>query len=212
MRALLIGQERANVAAIFNVSERTLSRWVAGFNESGIDGLTDEPRSGRPRALDPEKNDFYKELVKNPESADHAHWTAKKLHGYLTAELQEEVGYRTVVRWLHEQGFALRVPRPWPDRQDQAKRQQYLVKLAEWLKNDDIELWYSDESGFEGDPRPRRRWVEVGSEPTRVKNGTTCGSTLSAPSRQEQGNFLDLRSRVATRMYFRPFWTRHRRT
>lgn len=46
-------------------------------------------------------------------------------------ELQIEVGYSTLVRWLHEQGFRLKVPQPWPDRQDEAQRQQYLEARGE---------------------------------------------------------------------------------
>jgi len=160
-----------DVAKLFNVSERTLSRWVKDFNESGIDGLIDAPRTGRPRAIDPEKNEKYRGLVQKPELAGETFWTAKKFHGYLTSSLGEQVGYSTLTRWLGEQKFKLLVPRPWPDRQDEQKRQEYLEQLRLWLTDDKIELWYGDECGFEGDPRPRRRWAQIGSSPTRVKNG-----------------------------------------
>ena len=35
-----------------------------------------------------------------------------------------------------------------------------------------MELWFSDECGIEGDPRPRKRWVEKGSSPTIPYAGT----------------------------------------
>lgn len=171
LRALMLGQDAENVALVFNVTRRTLTRWVTDFNCSGIDGLIEGSRSGRPRAIPPEKNDLLRELIENPEKAGETHWTARKFHGYLSSELGEKAGYSTVVRWLHDQNYRQRIPRPWPDRQDEKQRQVHLEKLAEWMLDDQIELWYADESGFEGDPRPRKRWVQRGSKPTRVKNG-----------------------------------------
>jgi len=171
IRALIIGMEFSAVAKLFNVAERTLVRWVKDFNQSGIDGLIDEPRSGRPRALDPAKNETYRNLVEKPELAGEVFWTARKFHGYLTSTLGEEVGYSTVTKWLHDQKFKLLVPRPWSDRHDEAQRAAYLEELSRLLTDDTVELWYSDECGFEGDPRPRRRWALKGSAPTRVKNG-----------------------------------------
>lgn len=171
IRALLIGQDHSAVAAIIDVSPRTLLRWIKAFNEQGIDGLLDNPRPGRPRALPVENYAKYKDLVDNPSLAGQTHWTAKKFHGYLRDELREQVAYRTVVRWFHEQNYALRVPRPWPDRQDEESRQAHIALITELLNDENTELWYGDECGFEGDPRPRRRWVRRGSRPTRVKNG-----------------------------------------
>ncbi|MCH7813457.1 MAG: helix-turn-helix domain-containing protein [Planctomycetes bacterium] len=39
IRALLLGESFKTVYRIFNISPRTLQRWVARFNERGIDGL-----------------------------------------------------------------------------------------------------------------------------------------------------------------------------
>lgn len=171
IRALLIGLDFATVAAVFNVSERTLSRWVKAFNEEGVDGLLDEPRSGRPRAIATDKNEHLRHLIEKPDLAGQTFWTARKFRGYLNATLGQEVGYSTVTRWLHEQNFKLLVPRPWPDRQDEQKRAAFLERLKLLLVDDKVDLWYGDECGFEGDPRPRRRWAQIGSSPTRVKNG-----------------------------------------
>lgn len=171
LRALLVGQDSRSVALIFNVSRRTLTRWVTSFNARGIDGLVEGSRTGRPRALSLEKTETFREIVENPELAGEVHWTARKFHGYLCSTLGETAGYSTVVRWLHDQNYRQRIPRPWPDRQDEEQRKAHLTELAGWLLDDTIDLWYADESGFEGDPRPRKRWVQRGSKPTRVKNG-----------------------------------------
>jgi transposase len=171
IRALLLGFEFSATAVVFNVSQRTLSRWVKAFNEEGIDGLLDDPRPGRPRAIAFDDNERLRQLVEQPALAGEVFWTARKFNGYLNSTLGREIGYSTVTRWLHEQNYKLLVPRAWPDRQDEQKRAAFLELLRHLLADDKVELWFGDECGFEGDPRPRRRWAQVGSKPTRVKNG-----------------------------------------
>ncbi len=41
--------------------------------------------------------------------------------------------------------------------------QAFCEKLQSWQKDESIDLWFSDESGIEGDPRPRRQWTKIGS-------------------------------------------------
>ena len=97
----------------------------------------------------------------------------RKVSWIFDRELDQEVGYSTVVRWLHDQGFALKVPRPWPNGQDQEKRKTFLEWLGEILANPDIDAWYLDETGIEADPRPRRRWAQKGEKITCAHEGLT---------------------------------------
>lgn len=171
IQALIMGATHDFAAELFDVSRQTLLIWIKAFNTQGIDGLIEKQRPGRPRAIPDEKTETLRELLHHPSQADVAHWTAKKFHGHLRDELELEVGYSTLVRWLREQNFRLKVPRPWPDKQDEEARQHWLEQLREWLTDPDIELWYQDEMGVEGDPRPRRRWAEKGSNPRVARNG-----------------------------------------
>jgi len=171
IKALLIGTDRTMTAKLFEISQRTLSEWTRRFNESGIDGLIEKMRPGRPRKITDEYSDTFHHLIDEPRLVGRLHWTAKKFHGYLREELGKEVGYRTVVRWLHEEGFRLKVPQPWSDRQDESLREAFVKRLQEWLRDESIDLWFGDEMGVEGDPRPRRRWAVKGSKPRVTKNG-----------------------------------------
>jgi transposase len=164
IRALLLGISHDQVAALYNKTRRTLSIWIKHFNEQGIDGLIERHRHGRPRKISQEQTPTYLELIEQPELVDQTHWTAKKFHGYLTENLQHEVGYSTVVRWLHENNFKLKVPQSWPERQNEAARQAFLEQLQSYLADPNIDLWYLDEMGVEGDPRPRRRWAKKGDK------------------------------------------------
>ena len=171
MRTLLLGKSKAQVCDFFAVKLNTLNGWIVRFNDRGIDGLIDQPRPGRPRKITSGKTTECRQLIDQPALVGVTHWTGKKFHGYLTEQLNLQVGYCTVIRWLQEENYALKVPRPWPDRQDEVLRQAFQARLKEWLVDGDIDLWYLDECGVEGDPRPRRRWAQKGAKTTVTRNG-----------------------------------------
>ncbi|MEO6183298.1 MAG: IS630 family transposase [Verrucomicrobiota bacterium] len=167
IRSLLMGIPRATVCQQFFRTDRMVRLWIECFNTSGIDALITRPRSGRPRkAKLPALRELLEPVLKNPAQAGQVHWTAVKLHGFLKEKLAIELGYRTTVRWLHELDFHLRVPRLWPERQDEEKRKVFLEQLRSWTADDTVELWFLDETGIEGDPRPRRRWAQPGKPRT----------------------------------------------
>ena len=171
MKALLVGLEFNGVAKMAGVDQRTLQRWVSAYNEQGIDGLIERYRTGRPRRIDDERAPEIVDLVEHPETAGEAHWTGRKLHGYLRREFDLEIGYSTLMRFLREQRFRLKVPQPWPDRQDPEARKVFCEKLKMLLDDEKNELWFGDETGIEGDPRPRRRFIKVGEKGRVTKNG-----------------------------------------
>ncbi len=171
IRSLLLGVAPGIVAQLAMVKPRTLAEWVEKFNASGIDGLNDQSRPGRPRKILPQRTPELKELIAQPSQVGVTHWTGKKFHGYLRESLSVEVGYRTVIRWLHENNFRLKVPQPWPDRQDEVERNAFQQRLRGYLAEENIELWYLDEWGVQGDPRPRRRWAPKGAKVRVTKNG-----------------------------------------
>ncbi|MEY4245436.1 MAG: hypothetical protein RLZZ245_3021 [Verrucomicrobiota bacterium] len=75
------------------------------------------------------------------------------------------MSYRTLVRYLHEQNYARRIPRPMPEPSDREKwlkqREAFLPELAKLYADEQVELFFGDEAGFEGDPRPRQHWVTL---------------------------------------------------
>lgn len=167
IHSLLLGIPREKVGKLFFRSDRMIRLWIECFNTGGIDALITRPRSGRPRKAKLETvRDLLVPVLQAPARAGQVHWTAVKLHGYLKEQLALELGYRTTVRWLHEMDFHLRVPRLWPERQDEEKRKLFLEQLSRWTADEKVQLWFLDETGVEGDPRPRRRWAQPGKPRT----------------------------------------------
>jgi transposase len=167
IRSLRLGMERAVLCKQFCRSDRMVRLWIEMFNRGGIDALITKPRSGRPRKAKLERvRDLLVPVLENPAQAGQVHWTGVKLHGFLKEQLQMDLGYSTALRWLHQIDFHLRVPRPWPERQNEEDRERFLVELRALCADPKVELWFGDESGIEGDPRPRRRWAQPGKPRT----------------------------------------------
>jgi len=167
MRALLLGYTRAQVCQLCGRTDRAVRLWIELFNRGGIDALRTKRPGGRGRKVKLERvRDLLLPVLENPAQAGVVHWTGVKLHGYLKEQLCVDLGYRTTIRWLHELNFHLRFPRPWPERQNEEERQAFLERLRGWTADPTVQLWFSDECGVEGDPRPRRRWVQPGKRRT----------------------------------------------
>lgn len=173
---LLIGVSFEHVLRNARRGERTLRLWVERFNEQGIDGLIYRPPPGRPRKLGGEEvAATILPLVDDPASAGQTHWTVTKLCGWLRTELDLNLSYRTLVRYLHEQGYARRIPRPVPEPPDRdawlKQREAFAPELAALLDDPAALVFFGDEAGFEGDPRPRQKWVKRGSRPVQGYHG-----------------------------------------
>jgi len=171
LQLLLSGVSRESICQALVVTERALRKWIKLFNEKGVDGIIVKKRPGRTAIINGDHVRELSELIGHPEKTEREFWTAKAFHGYLGEAYQLECSYQTVVRFFHKQGFALKVPQPWPDRQDEKQREIFLKKLEQLYNEPDVEIWFQDESGFEGDPRPRRRWDKKGNKTRVTKNG-----------------------------------------
>ncbi len=163
IRALLLGFSRPQVCELFHRSDRWVRLWIECFNRGGIDALTPKHRPGRPRKVKRERGrDLLLPVLENPGQAAPVHWTGVKLHGCLREQLALEFGDRSTIRWWQEWDDHLRVPRPWPERQKEQERQRFLKQWRVRAAEPGLELWFGDECGVEGDPRPRRRWAQPG--------------------------------------------------
>jgi len=80
----------------------------------------------------------------------------------------------------------------WPDRQDEAQRELFIGELQELLRDNTVELWYGDEMGVEGDPRPRRRWAVKGEKPRVAGNGQHIRMNVNSAACPRTGAFYAL--------------------
>jgi transposase len=78
----LEGRPREEAARLAGMTGQTLSDWVTRYNEAGLAGLRDRPRSGRPCALDEGRQAALKALIlrgPDPERDGCAEWRIRDL-------------------------------------------------------------------------------------------------------------------------------------
>jgi hypothetical protein len=54
------------------------------------------------------------------------------VHEYLTMLCRLDAGYSTSIRWFHDEGFRLKVPRPRPHGEDVEKRKAFVEGSRKW--------------------------------------------------------------------------------
>lgn len=166
LESLLSDENEEDIASRLRVSIRTVERVRDRFNAGGITGIIRPRAFGRPRRMSVEEfKGVVLPLVNDPSLVNETHWTGVKLHGYLTTILKKEISYPTLLRYLHEEGYGVVVPRKWPERQDPEARKQFLSDFEKLADDPNNQIWFCDEAGFCGDPRPRGIWAKKGSRP-----------------------------------------------
>lgn len=205
IQMLIIGISREQVCQALLVSARTILKWIHAFNKHGVDGLIANKRPGRSRKIPREKASHFVDLIENPEQVDRTHWTARAFHGYLQETYHIECSYSTVVRFFHEQNFALKVPQPWPDRQDETLRKAFRERLKTLHEQTDIDIWFMDESGFEGECRSRRRWDQKGRKTRVVRNGDHLRMNVMGMVCPRTGEFFALEVSHVDSVVFQSF-------
>ena len=136
IQLLVTGISRVQICEALLVSERSLRSWIKAFNERGVDGLIVKKRPVRTAIFNGEQAAVLAKLIEQPEQAERTFWTAKAFHGYISEVYQVDCSYQTVVRFFHQQGFALKAPQPWPDRQDESLRETFRQQLRELCQQD----------------------------------------------------------------------------
>ena len=194
---LLIGASYNIVLRNSRVCERMLRFWISRFNTQGIDGLIYRPRPGRPRALDAVRvKSEILPLVDDPSLAGETHWTMVKLCGWLRDEKQIVLSYRTLVRYLHEHEYVRKIPRPMPEPPNREAwedlRESFAAELLELIEDPACEVFFGDEAGFEGDPRPRQKWVKRGSRPTQSYQGSHVRQNVIGAVNPSSGQLVSL--------------------
>ena len=140
IQMLLAGTGRHLVCSALLVTNRMLRKWINRFNHSGVDGLIVKKRPGRTTIINDQHVPKLVELIDQPQQADRTFCTAKAFHGYISKQYKIECSYKTVVRFFHKQGYAMKTPQPWPDKQDEQLREFFLQELEQLFNQPDVDM------------------------------------------------------------------------
>jgi len=184
------GYARSLVEELTRFAPSTVRKLVALFNLRGIDGVVTKPRPGRPRKVS--SSEFEQKavpLLESPQEHGFPFMTVVKLHGHLTSKMQYEVSYRSVLRYVRSAGFSLKVPQKSHPDQDPEQREKFVQELSQELARNDTEVWFSDETGIEGDPRTGRAWFKKGSKPKVPYDGCHLRQSVIGAVQPQTGSF-----------------------
>lgn len=99
VKACSLGRDAEAVAAWSGRTPRTVNRWLSRFEQKGIEGLKDAPRSGRPKSADEsyiEKLEAAIETKPRDLGLSFDVWTSQRLSAYL----EESTGVKLSPGWL----------------------------------------------------------------------------------------------------------------
>ena len=104
------------IARQLNVHETTVRDWLKRFNAKGLDGLQDEPRSGRPATYTPEQiGEIITAALSDPKSLDLAFgsWTLDRLAVYLNEQKGIPIKRSRIDEILIAEGLRWRSQETW---------------------------------------------------------------------------------------------------
>ena len=113
-----------DVAMIFQISPRSIFRWVNRFKKHGLDGLKDKPKGHFKSKLTDEHERVIEHWIITGTNANHeaVHWTLTKLQ----AEVSKVYGITisTTALWHHLRAMKLVVKKPRPVHHKTDKQEQ----------------------------------------------------------------------------------------
>lgn len=116
------------VADYFGQSPRTVQQWVKRFERSGLAGLQERPRPGRPGKLDaPARDRLARDLRASPQKFGYEQvlWDGRLFSHHIKKTCGLRVGVRQCQRLFRQFGFRRRKPRPVIAKADPAAQRAY---------------------------------------------------------------------------------------
>ena len=154
------GYQINQLAEIFFVDRETITNWLNRFDQDGIDGLENKPRSGRPPSID--RTDEAKVLDEVHQAPRQLKTVIARLSGFFS------VSQDTIKRLLKRHGYRWRrLRRSLKSQRDEAAFRQAQAELKALQKQEDageIDLVYFDEAGFSLVPVVPYAWQAPGQQ------------------------------------------------
>jgi len=166
MRAhcLLLSNKKYTIEEITNIHglhRDTVSSLIDSWHKFGLEGLYDQPRSGRPSKLTEDEKDIAIDLLReDPKSI-------KKVIEILIVKTGKKISADTLKRTARNAGLSWkRVRKSLKSKQDKKefeKAKKEIENLEEEQKKGEINLYYFDESGFDLTPSIPYAWQPIGT-------------------------------------------------
>jgi len=115
------------------------------------------------------------------------------------------VGYSTFCRNLNELNFRLKRPRPKAHLADPVAQAAFKALVQAWMQDETLDLWFTDETSFWGDPLRYRVWARKGVQPTVPYLGHHYRTCVMGAVRPRDGKFVSLMVSTGDSQLFQVF-------
>jgi transposase len=121
------GDTGAAIAKRLGMTDRAVRKWIRRYNEGGLAGLKDLPRSGRPRHLEADRDeDVRQRLDRGAQERDGVcALRGEDVRRLLEEEFGASYSLSGTYVVLHRLGYSSLVPRPQHPKADPAAREEF---------------------------------------------------------------------------------------
>jgi len=140
MRAhsILLNSKSFNVneiAAIYNVNRDSVSSWINSWEESGVEGLFEKPRSGAPSKLTEYEIEIVKDIIINNSQSP------KIILAKISKEIDKTISMSTLKRIIKKSGLRWkRLRKSLKSKRDQKEFEKAQVEIDELKKNNNLKI------------------------------------------------------------------------
>ena len=137
IRMLHLGVKPDEIADLFSISPGKVYYWHARWRQLGLDGLSEKPRSGRPKLADESYRKLLAETLEtDPTTLGYSFtiWTASQLIAHLALKTEVKVSQRTFFNILEEEGYVYRRPKHILDPLQDEEAKERAIEMIDELK------------------------------------------------------------------------------
>jgi transposase len=149
-----------DIARFYQVSRRRVSAWIDRWQDSGLVGLYDQPRDGRPPIYnEPEQRQVDQYLKKYPQEV-------KKIVEEMAQATHKRVSTKTMKRYIKKRDYVWKrikkTTAKSPNPMQYRRSQQLIENLQGREDQGECDLWYFDGAGFCLSPSVPYAWQPIG--------------------------------------------------
>jgi len=211
VKAVLDGKKQVEVAKLYGVTRRALSKWRKAYRNGGNSALKAKPK-GRPKGglLLPWQAAQVAKMVidHHPEELKLLFylWTREAVADLIKRRFGIKVLFSSAARYLKRWGFTPQKPvRRALEQHPQKVRNRLEVEypaLQQQAKIEKAQIFWGDEMGLRSDHAVGRSYGLKGHTPVIVATGKRFGChTISAITNQGQLNFLVFKGRLVAKVF-----------
>lgn len=155
----------AEIGKAIGKGRSTVSRWLKGYREKGIEGILDRGHGGRKPQLVEADIEALAGVLR-----DGTYKTAKEIRHWLDTERGIQMSISGVYYWLGKVKASHKIPRKIHDKQDPDEKESFKENIVEKLQELDIpadrpvRIWIQDEHRYGLISTIRRCWTLRGHE------------------------------------------------